>query len=311
MRVLMLMFALAVVAGVADAGPSLGGCPMFPVDNVWNAPIDTLPVATESATWMASIGSNTIVRAYFGTDPSYGMPYATAAQGTPLVTVAFSANDEGDYGSYPFWQGMQISYGDGLALVLLQGDCKLYETYDTQYSGGSWTADSGAEYDLHSDALRQDGWVSADAAGLPVLPGLVRYDEVAAGHIDHALRFGNNAVRAAHIWPARHDAGASTDPALPPYGARLRLRADFPEVGLGPQALVIVQALKKYGMFLADRSGSVLWISGASNSHWNVSGLLQAFQAMHASDFEVVDESGLMVTSYSGEARIFANGFEP
>ena len=186
--------------------------------------------------------------------------------------------------------------------MLLQGQCKLYETWSTYPNGdGTWRAGSGALFNLTSNALRPDGWTSADAAGLPILPGLVRYDEVAAGAIRHAIRFTAQLTRRAYVWPARHFASSSTDPTRPPMGQRFRLKASFDTSGFPTQVRVILDAFKTYGIILAD-NGSNWYISGVPDERWN-NDTLRALAQVHGSDFEAVDVSGMMVDPDSGQAR--------
>lgn len=291
------------------ARPMVGGCPMFPADSVWNTPVDHAPVAANSAALIASIGAGGHVHPDFGSNPGYGLPYTTVSQNQTTYPMAFEYDDESDPGPYPVPLDAPIeSGGDRHVLVVQKGVCELYELYLATPNTSSWHAYAGARFDLISNQLRPDGWTSSDAAGLPLLPLLARYDEVAAGKIEHALRFTVKNTRDAHIWPARHDASRSSDPSLPPMGLRLRLRADYPEEGLSQSARVIVVALKRYGMFLAD-NGSNWYITGATDTRWNDDAVGQ-LKAIRGDDFQVVDESGLMVHPDSAEARVFASGFD-
>ncbi|HET8899983.1 MAG TPA: hypothetical protein VFN09_14540 [Rhodanobacteraceae bacterium] len=296
-----------VAATPVAAGPVIGGCAVFPPDNVWNTRIDQLPVAADSALWVASIGANANLHPDFGADPSYGIPHIVVAASEMPRTVDFYWPDESDPGPYPIPLSAPIEQGDAHVLAVQQGSCKLYELYDASVSGSGWSAGSGAVFDLQSNALRPDGWTSADAAGLPILPGLVRRDEVLSGRIDHALRFTADVTQDSYIWPARHQAG-DADPGLPPLGIRVRLRADYPETGLSSTARVIVRALKEYGMILADNGGN-WFFTGETNTSWNDDDLNE-LKAVRGSDFEVVDESALMVDPDSGEARIFKGDFD-
>ncbi|GAB4462389.1 MAG: hypothetical protein Fur0044_53870 [Anaerolineae bacterium] len=197
-------------------------------------------------------------------------------------------------------------------LVVRKGECKLYELYRAFRIGGgsSWNAESAAKFDLTANApLRPDGWTSADAAGLPILPGLVRYEEVAAGEINHALRFTVPQTRKAHVWPARHDASDLTGSQYPPMGQRFRLRANFDISGYSPHAQIILRALKKYGMILAD-NGSAWYISGAPNENWD-NDVLHELDDVVGSDFEAVDVSSIMVTSDSGQVQGFSLSATP
>jgi hypothetical protein len=291
--------------------PSLGGCPMFPADNVWNTRIDNLPVSPMSDTWIASIGSSTNLHPDFGSDPDYGIPHIVVPADETMRPMTFGWDDESDPGPYPIPLDAPVEDGDAHVLVVQQGTCKLYELYDASVDGNGWYADSGSVFDLTSNKLRPDGWTSGDAAGLPILPGLVRRDEVLAGHIDHALRFTAEETQDWHIWPARHDAG-DDDESLPPMGIRVRLRADYPETGLSTTAKVIVHAMKQYGMILADNGGN-WFFTGETNTSWDDDDLNQLKQ-IHGSDFEAVDESSLMVDPDSAEVRsadlVFEDGFD-
>lgn len=307
----------------AQAAPTLGGCPVLPADNIWNTPVDTLPVDTNSAAYIDSIGSADNVHADFGS--GVWPPGSTSPIGIPFDTVPFTQTlvaitsflyaSESDPGPYPIPANAQIEggpsgTGDRHVLILRQGECKLYELYRAFPNGnGTWRADSGAIFDLNSNALRPDTWTSADAAGLPILPGLVRYDEVAAGEINHALRFTAPQTRDSYVWPARHQAG---DPGanLPPMGQRFRLKASFViDNSFSPHAQTILRALKKYGMILAD-NGSSWYISGAPNPNWD-NDVLHELDVVEGSDFEAVNVSSLMISPNSGQARGFTISVTP
>ena len=281
-------------------GPTLAGCPMFPADNPWNQDISSLPVHPNSANYIASINStgNQYLHADFGSFLGYGIPYTVVPETQPLVPVTFDEyGDESDPGPYPIppdapIEGGTDSTGDRHVLVLNSGECKLYELYHARkdQSGPGWTAGSGAVFTMTSNVLRPEGWTSADAAGLPILPGLVRYDEVAAGAINHAVRFTVWRTQRAYIHPATHFASSFTDPNLPPMGLRLRLKASYDIARFTGQARVILQALKKYGMIVAD-NGSSWFITGASDSRWDDDDLNQlktvpgsAFEAVYTQD---------------------------
>jgi hypothetical protein len=291
----------------AAAVSVIDGCQVFPPSNIWNVRIDNAPVAANSAALISSIGAAAHVHPGFIGE--YGLPYATVASNQVGYPMVFTDDDESDPGPYPIPLDAPVENGaDAHVLVLQKGVCQLYELLEAVPKATSWKAYSGAHFDLTSNQLRPEGWVSADAAGLPMLVGLARYDEVAAGKIEHALRFTADVTRAAHIWPARFDASDSMDPSTPPMGTRLRLRADFPETGLSPSGAVLVQALKHYGMILADK-GSNLYISGAVDARWS-DAIVSDLQTIRGDDFQVIDESRLMIDPNSGEARIFASGFE-
>jgi hypothetical protein len=225
-----------------------------------------------------------------------------------MVPISFGAAGESDPGPYPIppdapIEGGAGSSGDRHVLVVDQGNCKLYETWSTYpQADGSWTAGSGAVFDLRSNALRLAGWTSADAAGLPILPGLVRYDEVAAGAINHAIRFTAVKTRDAYVWPARHEASSITDPNVPPMGQRFRLKASVNIASFPPAERVILQAFKTYGLILAD-NGSNWFISGSPDERWNNDQLASVFNQIHGSDFEAVDVSSLMLNPDTGQVR--------
>ncbi|MEO9177037.1 MAG: hypothetical protein ABI317_16105 [Gaiellales bacterium] len=286
----LLVYALLVSASAAAGPPTLPGargCPIFPATNPWNERVDRLPVAANSAALIAAIGLDAPVHPDFGSFSGYGIPYTVVGHATPKLHVSFEYADESDRGPYPLPAHPRIEQGSDRHVLLLDRDtCKLYELYDATRTGSSWHAGSGAIWNLRSNHLRPNGWTSADAAGLPILPGLVRYDEVAAGAIDHALRFTASQTAARHIWPARHDAG-SRGANLPPMGLRVRLKASFDILHFGPQARVVLQALKTYGMILAD-NGSPWYISGASNPHFDDDDL-HALGKVTGADFEVVN----------------------
>ncbi len=277
---------------------------MFPANNPWNQRVDTLPVARNSGRLIASIGSGAPVHPDFGSGlyagEPIGIPYAVVSNRTRRVRVTFDYASESDKGPYPIPRNVPIeggprSTGDRHVIVVNRDTCRDYELYDAHpVSGGqSWHAGSGAIFNLRSNHLRPAGWTSADAAGLPILPGLARYDEVKKGSIDHALRFTAPCTAARYVYPARHEAtGDSTcSRPFPPMGLRVRLKASVNISGLPRQARIVAQALKRYGMILAD-NGSPWYISGAPNSGWN-NDALHLLDQLHGSDFEVVDTSSL------------------
>jgi hypothetical protein len=304
-----LTLATAVLAGSAFAlatrsasAPTLAGCPVFPASSVWNQPVNTLPVAADSAQLIASIGLTASVHADFGSGlydgQSIGIPYVVVnGKTTPKSRVKFDYADESDKGPYPIPSNVPIEgypnsgNGDRHAIIVDRSTCKLYELYALRRAGSGWAAGSGAIWNLRSNALRPAGWTSADAAGLPILPGLALWPQVAAGQIDHALRFTASRTRNTFIYPARHEASSSSDPSLPPMGLRVRLKAGVDISKLPPQARIVAQAMKTYGLILAD-NGSPWYISGAPNAHWS-NDQLHALGALNGSDFEVVDTSKL------------------
>jgi hypothetical protein len=298
--------------GTAASGPSLAGCALFPADNIWNVPVDTLPLDSRSDSYVATIGATRTVHADFGSGlwdgGPIGIPYVIVTGSQPKVAVTFEYDDESDPGPYPIppdppIEGGPDADGDRHILMLDRDNCRLYELFSAYPAGGgAWEAGSGAIFDLNAHALRPETWTSADAAGLPVLPGLVRYDEVASGEIRHALRFTAPRTRRAYIWPARHYASSYTAMDYPPMGQRFRLNADFDISGFSPEAQVILRALKKYGMILAD-NGSAWYLSGVPDERWDNDDL-HDLHGIPGSAFEAVDVSGLMVDADSGQAKV-------
>jgi hypothetical protein len=293
--------ALAVLATVALASAhSLKGakrCPVFPRDNPWNQRVDGLPVAPDSAQLVRSIGVGAYVHPDFGSGTwegaPIGIPFVTVSKRQRKVPVKFDYADESDRGRYPIPANVPIeggrgSSGDRHVIVVDRGRCRAYELYAAypQSGGKRWHAGSGAIWNLRSNKLRPRNWTSADAAGLPILPGLARYEEMRRGEIDHALRFTAPRTRRAFVYPARHYASSSDDAGLPPMGTRVRLKAGFDISGFPRQARVILQALKRYGMILAD-NGSPWYVSGSPSRGWNDADLHQ-LQRVHGDAFEVV-----------------------
>jgi hypothetical protein len=261
-----------------------------------NLAVDALPVAASSQTIVSSIGANGHLHADFGAGlwdgKPIGIPVTVVGKATPRSKVAFDYADESDPGPYPIPANVKIEGGGDAHAILVDADaCKLYELYALSRTSRGWRAGSGAIWSLTSNQLRPAGWTSADAAGLPILPGLARYDEVAAGRIDHALRFTVSRTRRAYVWPARHFASSLTSAALPPMGLRLRLKASYNVAGFPPQARVVLQALKQYGMIVAD-NGSSWFVSGAPDERWSNDDL-HTLGRVPGSAFEVVDTSRL------------------
>jgi len=307
---------VALVAPVAaDAGQLLPGtaCPAFPADNVWNTPITGLPVDARSSAWLAhmSAGSAFLHPDYGpgGGSSPYGIPWQITSPHPTFVRVRFLYADESNRGPYPFSartpiEGGQSSTGDRHALMVDASTCTLYELYDARFRpGGRSTAGSGAAWSLRSNKLRPAGWTSADAAGLPILPGLVSYDEVRSGHIDHAIRFTAQTTSTDYVWPARHQAGATGDPSYPPMGARFRLRAGFrlPASQCSRACQVVIEAMKTYGLILAD-NGSNWYFQGTTDPRWTYT-MVDQLKAIPAREFQAVDESCLMISPNSGQAR--------
>ena len=286
--------------------PHIGGCDIFPANNIWNTRVDTLPVHGRSDDWVNTIGRSSGFHMDFGSGTwdggPIGIPYNLANAGTPRYMLDFYYPDESDPGPYPIPASPLIEYGsDHHILIVDSSTCTLYEIYDARYSGGTWHGGSGATWPLGSNALRPAGWTSADAAGLPILPGLARYDEVAGGKLNHALRFTANQTNG-YIWPARHltsdNPGA---PQIPPMGARFRLKASFDISGYPAEMQVILRAMKTYGIILAD-NGADWYVSGAPDERWD-NDMLHRLDDLTGNDFEAVDSSGLMVLPDSGAAQ--------
>ena len=291
------LFAIAPSASAASGDVTLPGapnCPVFPQTNVWNKRVDTLPVAGNSQTLMTSIGLDAYLHPDFSSTGggNYGIPYNVVGAGNKKKTVKFTWPNESDKGPYPIPRRPKIEGGSDRHILMVDRDsCYLYELYAAHKTSTGWKAGSGAIWNMRSDALRPDTWTSADAAGLPILPGLARYEEVAAGVIRHALRFTVPDTRRAYIYPARHFASDSNDATLPPMGLRIRLKASVDISRFGPQAQVILRALQIYGMILAD-NGSSLYVTGAPHALWDDDDLHDLHQ-ISGSDFEVVDTSSL------------------
>ena len=271
---------------------SLGSCTVFPADNAWNRDVSSLPVDTNSASYLAGIaglGGNQKLHADFGGAGEYGIPYITVPGTQAKVPVDFTDyGDESDPGPYPIPLNAPVEGGsDAHVLAVDRDHCKLYELFASSPGSSRWSAASGAVFDLTSNALRPEGWTSADAAGLPMFPGLLRYEEAATGEIRHAIRFTVQRAQRAYVAPARH-LGTRQTPACLPYGARLRLRASFPEAPYRGPALAVVRALKRYGMIFADQ-GSAVYLSGTSDARWEPTiGAINQEHPISGADFEVV-----------------------
>ncbi len=299
--------------GAPAASPSVGppgaeACPVFPADNVWHANVSTLPVHSRSAAWIASMGGGTRkLHPDFGPSGEsmpYGLPYEVVPGNHAKVSVSFLYDDESDPGPYPFDADTPIELGEGdeHAIMLDKDNCKLYELYDAHFAPNNGSdAGSGAVFDLRSNALRPAGWTSADAAGLPIFAGLVRLDEVQRGVIDHAIRVTASRTDRSYVWPARHQAGAASDPNLPPMGARFRMKSTFNISSYRADTQVILRAFKAYGMMVAD-NGSDWFFQGSAEDGWNTD-LLDELKSIPASAFEAVDTSSIMVTPNSGQFK--------
>ncbi len=291
-------------------------CSLFPADNIWNTRVDNLPLDPNSAAYISTIGADDSLHPDFGSgvwppgsNSPIGIPFVDAPGSQPQVPVSFLYDEESDDGPYPIppnppIEGGPDGDGDRHILVLDRDNCLLYELFDAWPDGnGGWDAGSGAIFDLNSHDLRPDGWTSADAAGLPILPGLVRYDEAAAGVINHAIRFTAPQTREAHVWPAGHDASSLTGWQYPPMGQRFRLKASFDISSFSPDVQVILQAMKTYGLILAD-NGSAWHLSGAPDDRWD-NDVLGELKSVPGSAFEAVDVSALMIDPNSGQTRLF------
>ncbi|GMU79034.1 MAG: hypothetical protein AMXMBFR46_18270 [Acidimicrobiia bacterium] len=289
---------------VSPSGPSsptgdqngpLGTCPVFPADNAWNTDVSGYPVHSASADYIAGIlaSGGDFLHPDFGGGGAYGIPYVTVSANQTAVPVEYvDWADESDPGPFPIPLGAPIEAGGARPVIAVDRDaCVLYELYNATPLGDRWQASNGARWDLRSNALRPIGWTSADAAGLPIFAGLVRYDEVARGRIDHALRFTVSATQRAFVLPATHFASSSTDPRRPPMGLRLRLRADYDLSGFHGQARVVLEALQRYGMIVAD-NGSNWFVTGAADPRWDDDDLGQ-MKRVPGSAFEVVDTGPL------------------
>jgi hypothetical protein len=280
--------------------PAARHCPVFPANNPWNQRVDKLPVSADSTRLISSIGLDAPVHADFGSGKwdggPIGIPFDVVSRKTRRSRVSFEYASESDRVRYPIPRHVHIeggphATGDRHAILVDRSACRLYELYDLRHTSHGWTAGSGAVWSLRSNHLRPAGWTSADAAGLPIFPGLARWDEVSRGVVDHALRFTARETRRAYVYPARHFASSSEDPSLPPMGLRVRLKASVDVASFPEQARVVLRALQRYGMILAD-NGSPWYVSGAPNRHWS-NDALHSLGRLTGSDFEVVDTSSL------------------
>ncbi len=295
-------FGVAPTLGAGSPLPGAPHCPILPADNPWNQRVDSLPVAHDSSAIIARIGLGDPVHPDFGSGlydgAPIGIPITVVSRHTRRVPVSFTYASQSDRGRYPVpphvaIEGGPRSTGDRHVILVDRSNCTDYELYAAYpVDGGKrWRAGSGAIFNLRSNHLRPAGWTSADAAGLPILPGLARYDEVAHGAIDHALRFTAPCTAPRYVYPARHDASTCSGTDLPPMGLRVRLKASVDISGLPRQARVVAVALKRYGMILAD-NGSPWYISGAPNRGWNNDGL-HLLDRLTGRDFQVVDTASL------------------
>lgn len=307
----------ALLCGTAFAQPTSRpipgtSCPNFLANSWWHADVSKLPVHARSAQWMARMSPRLKLHPdfgpSFGEQPApYGIPITVVGGSHPKVQVQFEYASESDRVPYPLGSGVKVeggqwTSGDRHTVVVDRDTCRLYETFETRRAGGRWYAGSGATWDLRSNQLRPRGWTSADAAGLPILPGLLRYDEVAARNIDHAIRFTTDITDKRFLWPARHEADSINDQRFPPMGARFRLKASYEIAGsLRPDTKAVLLAMKKYGLVLAD-NGSPWYFQGAADIRWPVA-LLDQLKQIPASAFEAVDTSSLMIEANSMQVR--------
>jgi hypothetical protein len=280
-------------------------CSAFPAGNIWNTDVSGMPVHSQSAAWLASTGATggRLLHPDFG-GPPYGIPFNVVDNTHATTNFTFQYASESDPGPYPYGSDLLVEQGsDAHLLSINKNTCKLYETFATNYNGPS-TAGSGAIFDLGSNQLRPNTWTSADAAGLPIFPGLVRLDEVQAGLIGHAIRFTVQNSDKSYLWPARHQAGSANNPNLPPMGARFRLKASYDISGFGHEAQVVLTAFKHYGLIVAD-NGSDWFFTGTEDAGWNLGPypkMISDLKLVPASQFEAVDESALMVDPNSALA---------
>jgi len=295
-----------------ELGKPIAGthCSEFPADNWWHADVSQLPVHARSSAWLSHMDTDVDLHPDFGPSfgdgPNYGIPITVVGKKHDRVKVSFDYSSESDHVKYPLGRDTKIeggrhSDGDRHAIIVDKSSCKLYELYATTYNGRRWHAGSGAVWSLKSNRLRPDGWTSADAAGLPILPGLLRWNEVKKNRIDHAIRFTVPTTSQSHLWPARHDAGSESSPDYPPMGARFRLSASYDASRLSPYAQNVVAAMKKYGLVLAD-NGSAWYFQGEQNAAWP-DRMIEDLKSIPASAFVAVDTSSLMVSPDSAQVR--------
>ncbi|HXA43809.1 MAG TPA: hypothetical protein VNV65_12955 [Candidatus Solibacter sp.] len=306
---------LLVLAGsisglAAAASPAVGACPAFPANNVWNTDISGLPLHPSSAAWVGNMGGTSrLLHPDFGPSGGYpyGIPFNVVDSSHPKINISFQYNDESDQVPYPFGSDTSIeggpnATGDRHAIMIDQSTCTLYELYNAQYNGSTGsTAGSGATWNLAGNALRPAGWTSADAAGLPIFPGLLRLEEVNSGSVRHAIRFTAQQTDRSYLWPARHQAGAASSPSLPPMGARFRLRAGYDISRFSAATQVVLKAMQHYGLILAD-NGSNWYFQGAAETGWSDT-MISELKTIPAGQFDAVDESSLMIDPNSAQAR--------
>jgi IPT/TIG domain len=300
------LLALIACTVVYGQGPTIGSCPILPADNIWNTPVDKLPASPNTASYINSMGSTLPLRPDFGSGmyngAPFGMPFVKVKSTQTKYPATFVYQEESDPGPYAVPLDVSLEGGaDQHAIALDMDNCILYEIFAAIPQTNSWYGGGGAIFDLKSNALRPYGWTSADAAGLPIMPGLLRYDEIVAGEVRHALRVSALYTQRAFVWPARHWASYYDDPQHPPLGTRLRLRAGF-DVSRYPREIqIIMNGLKKYGMMIAD-NGASWFFGGEPDPRWD-NDMLRLLLDVKGSDFEVVDVSSLMIDPNSGQAK--------
>jgi hypothetical protein len=308
-RSIALMLCALLAAVPAQGQQAIAGCPILPPNNIWNTPVDTLPVLSNSAAMVNTIGASRGFHADFGAGQwageAIGIPFVTVSGAQAAYPATFLWPDESDAGPYAVplnapIEGGSSSTGDRHALAVDVDNCVLYELYRAFPQPSSWTADSGAIFDLRSNVLRPSTWTSADAAGLPIVPGLVTYDEVRGGEIAHAIRFTAPQTRSAFVWPARHHASSLTGTQYPRMGERFRLKGSFDITPFPPDVQVILRAMKKYGIILAD-NGSAWYLSGAPDPRWD-DDALHALGQLLGSNLEAVDATVIRIDPNSGAA---------
>jgi hypothetical protein len=304
------MLMLAISTATVDAAPGIGGCSVFPANNVWNTDISNLPVHSSSAAWIGNMGgASRLLHPDFGPSGGvpYGIPFNVVDSSHPKINIAFDYSSESDHVSYPFGadtsiEGGPSAGGDRHAIMIDRSSCTLYELYNARWGGAAGsTAGSGATWNLGGNALRPSTWTSADAAGLPIFPGLLRVEEVQAGAVQHAIRFTAQQTDRSFVWPARHQAGAASNPSLPPMGARFRLRAGFDISHFSAASQVVLTAMKHYGLMLAD-NGSNWYFQGAAQTGWSDT-MISELKTVPAGQFDALDESSLMIDPNSAQAR--------
>jgi len=288
----------------------VAGCPTFPANNYWHAKIQSLPQHPRSDAWLRHMSPRSFLHPDFG--PSYGaqrvpygIPITVVGGAHHKVNVRFTYRSESDRVKYPLGsdthiEGGRNSDGDRHAIVIDKSNCTLYETWNTRNKSGAWRAGSGAVWDLRSNALRRNGWTSADAAGLPILPGLLRWQEVKGGSVDHAIRFTTDVTDRRYLWPARHQAGSVNNRNYPPMGARFRLKGSYDTSGYSRHTKTILKAMKNYGLVLAD-NGSPWYFQGDASNKWP-SRVISELKQVPAKAFVAVDTSSMQVGKNSGRA---------